>query len=311
MMFLIFLFATLALSLQKRERPDEPIRVNETCSSSIHLEWKAVAVLRSVRVTKHSAPPRIYCVINTMEAYHKTRVAAVKATWARRCDGLTFISNLTDAALPSVALNFTGDESHGNLWQKTRAMGLWLRDQPLYEDYDWVLRADDDAYVVMDNLRHYLASPEITRFQPRHHKLVLGHVFDRPQTNRWFVAGSAFVLSAAAIDAFATAVRTGKCNPSTRSSADDVEICVCLQKQYDVIPLDTRDTFGRHRFHMLSADGSATVHNWNASSSWVHSMHSYLRSGLDCCSDMSISFHYVSPVQMAEYERLLYRCRIE
>ena len=309
---MIFCFIALVLAINKRDLSTDIVRINETCSKSAHLDLKAIAVLRSIRVAHHTSPlPRIFCIINTMEAYHSTRAQAVKHTWARNCDGYTFISNVTDRLRPSVALNFSGDESHENLWQKTRAMGVWLQKQTIFKDYDWFLRADDDAFVIMDNLRYYLRSAEITRFQPRYHRLVLGHVFDQPHKNSWFVAGSAFVLSHAAAEAFAIAVQSGKCNPDARSSADDVEICVCLKKEYDVIPLDTRDTYGRHRFHMLSADGSATVHNWDAAKSWIHNMHSYVRSGLDCCSDMSISFHYVNPQQMLEYERLLYTCRLD
>lgn len=38
-------------------------------------------------------------------------------------------------------------------------------------------------------------------------------------------------------------------------------------------------------------------------------MHGSLKSGLDCCSDRSISFHYVDPKAMLEYEKVLYKCR--
>lgn len=285
----------------------EPIRLNEQCVKT-PLSEHAIAVLRSIRVIRGWPKPRIFCVVYTVSKYHTTRALAVKNTWARRCDEFVFASDKLDLSLPAINVQYDSNDTYESLWQKTRAVGVWLNNQKILERFDWVLRADDDTYVIVDNLKFFLSSPEITRFQPRYHKLLIGHVFDRSHINNWFVAGSAYVLSSAAVSNFAATVVARRCSP-TLKAAEDVQISECFKKEYNMIPLDTRDQNDKQRFHMLSADGSATLHNWNHSNSWVHDYHNTVRSGLDCCSDRSVSFHYVAPHEMEQYDKILYECR--
>jgi glycoprotein-N-acetylgalactosamine 3-beta-galactosyltransferase len=302
-----FLLACLLGISQTTLILNNSITFNNSCLEQVKLHDLDAAVLRSLRVG-NATEPRLLCIINTVEHHHQTRCQEIKRTWLRRCDSYLFLSNVTDSRMPSIRIEHPGPESHDNLWVKTRAIGVLLRRNYIYEQFDWVLRADDDSYVIIENLREYLLSEEIARFDPRYHKLILGHVFDEPTRNRWFIAGSAFVMSAAFINAFADLVRRGLCEPNTVTSADDYWLVKCMQDEYDVIPIDTRDKNGRHRFHPLSAGGIHTVHDWDPTA-WYHKSHSYIRSGLDACSDRSISFHYVS--SMIDYERILYDCRLK
>lgn len=283
------------------------VEFNDSCSFP-SLDPMTQHVLRSIHVMPTNRHPRILCVINTC-SLHKERQVSVKATWIKRCDEVFFASNHTDLSLPSVTIEHAGVESHDNLWLKTRALGAVLAKWPTIDSYDWVLRADDDTFVIMENLRYYLRSPEIARFQPRYHRLLLGHVFDAFAKHEWHIAGSAFVMSHAMIKAFGKIVEKGeKCWPTMVTSADDWWIAQCMQDEFGDIPIDTKDEHRRDRFHILHAGGVASIHAWKVDD-WYNRMHGSLKSGLDCCSDRSISFHYVNPKAMLEYEELLYRCR--
>ncbi len=60
---------------------------------------------------------------------------------------------ISDPALDSIALNVTDDVDH--LWGKTRQALEYIHENHL-NDYDWFLKADDDTYVIVENLRYML-----------------------------------------------------------------------------------------------------------------------------------------------------------
>eukprot|EP00854_Cymbomonas_tetramitiformis_P000388 gene388-720_t len=121
------------------------------------------SVARHIPVTplaaaEKSGQQRILCWVFTSEQFHQTRAVSVKHSWGSKCEHLVFISNVSDASLPSITVDIPFD-SHDNLWQKTQAAIITLH--RLYgEDYDWFVKADDDTFLLMENLRRYLQSRE-------------------------------------------------------------------------------------------------------------------------------------------------------
>ena len=82
------------------------------------------------------------------------RALAVKATWGSRCDILLFISDTNDPELPSIKVCDIQDRDH--LWCKTKRGFKYVYDL-YYDQADWFMKADDDAYYIMDNLKHFLS----------------------------------------------------------------------------------------------------------------------------------------------------------
>jgi glycoprotein-N-acetylgalactosamine 3-beta-galactosyltransferase len=60
--------------------------------------------------------PKIFCMITTTDANHETKAIHVKNTWAKRCDGLLFLSSQNNSTLPSIKI--CGEDSHDKLWCK-------------------------------------------------------------------------------------------------------------------------------------------------------------------------------------------------
>ncbi|XP_017490635.1 PREDICTED: glycoprotein-N-acetylgalactosamine 3-beta-galactosyltransferase 1-like, partial [Rhagoletis zephyria] len=96
---------------------------------------------------------RVLCWIMTMPENHLRRAVHIRNTWGRRCNKLLFMSTKEDSFLETVRLDVP--EGRDYLWHKTRAAFNYISDHHL-DDADWFLKADDDSYFIMENLRAFL-----------------------------------------------------------------------------------------------------------------------------------------------------------
>ena len=71
---------------------------------------------------------------------------------------IRFLTTKEDEELPTFVITSV-EEKYKNLWGKTRE-GFRRAYEELYEDIDWVIKADDDTYVVMENLRYLLSDQD-------------------------------------------------------------------------------------------------------------------------------------------------------
>ncbi|KAK2192618.1 hypothetical protein NP493_26g07048 [Ridgeia piscesae] len=113
----------------------------------------------------------------TSPATLETRARHVRDTWGKRCDVLLFASDCKNDRFPTI--NITVPHGRDHLAMKTSKTFDYVythhRDQA-----DWFLKADDDTYVIMENLRHML-----TPYNPQE-ALSFGHAFiTTAQFFRW------------------------------------------------------------------------------------------------------------------------------
>ncbi len=201
---------------------------------------------------------RILCWVMTSPANIQSKAKHVKATWGKRCNVLLFMSSEADDELPAIELDVP--EGRDFLWGKTREAFKYS-----YDNYknkvDWYLKADDDTFVVVENLRHLLH--DRSSVDPVYY----GRRF-KPYVSQGYMSGGAgYVLSKEAVRKF---VEIGLKDPSKcrddPGGAEDLEMGQCLQN-IGVKAGDSRDELGRETFHPFEPEhhlipGLVPKDNW-------------------------------------------------
>ena len=133
-----------------------------------------------------SSEIRILCLVMTHPANHKTKALKVFRTWGRRCTFIKFLTTQEDEELPTL-LSPTKEE-YGQIWGKTK-YGFQQAYEQYYELVDWVVKADDDTYLILENLRYMLS--EYNSSQP----IWFGCEFKVIVRDGYMSGGAGYVLS--------------------------------------------------------------------------------------------------------------------
>lgn len=267
---------------------------------------------------------RILCYILTVSKYHASRCRAVQATWGPRCDRLVFASDEDDELLGAVRIpNALHDYDH--LWDKHRKTLKFLYEK-YSSDYDWFVKADDDTFLIVENLKHFLASPMIsavTDTEPLHlgHRLVLPD-YQLSEINvpalllnqfaaeigRWIYnsGGAGYAMNKVYIERFMRAYDKPTCLPRNRKVPEDAGLAFCMAFE-GIFPTYSRDKRDMERFHLQNPSNT-----YRGLPRWVSRYHEGLGgplSGPFSISPETIGFHYITPALMEFMDAQLYSCR--
>ena len=170
------------------------------------------------------------------------------------------MSSQFDLDLPAVGLPVS--EGRDNLWTKTRAAFQYIYDHH-FDDADWFLKADDDTYVIIENLRHLLQDHDPVT------PVYFGRRFKAYVPQGYMSGGAGYVLSKEALRRFVKTSLKDKTRCPEMSgpgAAEDVELGHCLQA-VGVSVGDSRDSLGRETFHPFQPEdhlipGAVPKDNW-------------------------------------------------
>ena len=279
--------------------------------------------------------PKILCVVLTQTKNHDTRLQALIDTWGRKCDKLIAASDSTDPKLSAVKIESM--EGFWGIWDKLlQTLKMVLQNEEIRkEDYDWILKADDDTYVIMENLKSFAAniSKDVDMDEP----LIYGRTIPWPLTlfkemKNWFSAdlnkefgqrfyakipeaetlrfshgGPGYFMNWKYVESLVNAYFHTP-DAVHGEVAEDIANAMTM-RYHDVRQRGTVDVeTGRERMHPESPQTMYTNPLWLGK--MHHGIKESLGDGIECCSPTSISFHYVSDVQMRILDYQLYQCPV-
>ena len=114
-----------------------------------------------------------------------------------------------------------------------------------HQNYDWYLKADDDSFIHVDNMRTFLGAKDSNM------PVTFGYDF-KPLVEKGYHSGGGYVLSRRAFHflGYELAKQKPIC---ANSGVEDVDVARCLRKLH-VYPNKSLDEKERERFHMFSID---------------------------------------------------------
>jgi glycoprotein-N-acetylgalactosamine 3-beta-galactosyltransferase len=201
----------------------------------------------------NEAKPKILCLVITTPKYLDTRADTVYEAWAKKCLSVKFITTIPNKnssilyasqemlyknKLPLLKPEGLLKENYKSLTTK-----MFLTFIDVYKkngkDYDFFLKADDDAFIFMENLEDFLSESasgpeEETYFGYELQKFVSG--------------GAGYVLTRGTLDRLASKLIVTNMTFCRNTGLEDVDLSTCLAK-LNILPKSSLDFQNRERFH--------------------------------------------------------------
>ncbi|KAL3887671.1 hypothetical protein ACJMK2_000238 [Sinanodonta woodiana] len=258
----------------------------------------------------------IFCWILSMTSNLKDKAAAVNSTWAPRCNKYVFVISAekakpegrtvtndqqTSAYVEHDILYINSPEGYFKLIPKVKKVMQYLYEKELH-NYDWFLKADDDSYFIIENLRYLLSKHDPSK------GLYLGYALEPTVSSKsvlYMSGGAGYVFSREGIRLMVeNGYNVGACKESTEF--EDLEIGKCA-KIAGVTAVNTIDKLDRETFHpdhlkdFIPGPPKAWLNFYAKNKP---------KGGPDCCSQYSISFHRMSYQDILIFDHLLYKTNV-
>jgi hypothetical protein len=161
---LVAVFAVLSVIwgglIHQTSRPPLGPLSGISCGQDFQDSLAVIDHIKVARLNNNSKSIKVLCFIMSHSGSHPTRVAAVLETWGSKCDKLVIASNVTDPSIGAVQMQ--AEPTYENLWNKLNETVHYVWEHYGQNDeYDWFFKIDDDTFLIMENLKFFLASDPV------------------------------------------------------------------------------------------------------------------------------------------------------
>jgi len=277
--------------------------------------------------------PKILCVVLTQGSNHKTRLETVLEIWGYQCHRFIGASDIDDPT--RYAYHIKGaTEGYNGIYSKL--MYTFRQILQMNITFDWILKADDDTHVIMENLYAFLESQQQQNQQQDQTKpIVYGRTMPWPKLVEvpnlgWFRTeedeifrqkfymkfpsdtqrliyvhgGPGYIMNRRYVEMTVEAYFESKDAVKGLISEDMAQSFNMLYR--DIHPQSTYDPITRReRSHPESPRTMYENPYWlPVVQLWIQNT----AAGEGCCSPTSISYHHMTPRDMRTLDYQLFAC---
>jgi hypothetical protein len=205
---------------------------------------------------------KIFCIVITSQKRVLSKTPIVYDSWVNKCDGHKFVTIIPYIYKDQVTTDSFGAKEFKNQFEILQPPGLnydtygKLTDKMFItfkyiakkygKDYDWFLKADDDSFIFVDNLREFVNDKNSTD------PITFGYNFNKFVKHGYHSGGGSYLLSKEAVQRLGSKLDLNYTS-CFNNGIEDANVAMCL-RQVDVKPGNSTDELGRERFHPLSLD---------------------------------------------------------
>jgi hypothetical protein len=145
--------------------------------------------------------PLIFCIVLSANHRHLTSSRAIVYSWGKRCDRFYFVTRYQNTSADLLMLEKfenISDISPTTITQHTLDILLYLQRDRLASSYNWFLRASDDSYVIIPNLRRLIA--QLHRIENNRPLAYVGDVEQMYEKYQISTTGSVMLFNRKALD---------------------------------------------------------------------------------------------------------------
>jgi glycoprotein-N-acetylgalactosamine 3-beta-galactosyltransferase len=264
----------------------------------------------------------------------KNKAASVKETWAKRCNEVLFYGSFTDDKIP-VHRYSSLEPSHTSfckiLQQVIKGNNSNETSGSNHRDYNWLLIAQDNSYVILENVRKLVAPLDYSQ------KYNLGRPVKQHSLPVFNSLDSVILLSRGSVEFIINKffLNSSSCQKGSfyfenvnqtveMSRSFEVSLSIMLDPKLfisndetnsssgnSILSVsDTRDNQNRSRFLPFNPQMHLIPDSISVFSPFHR--HNLLPSGegMSCCSDSAITFGQLSPARMLLMEYFLYHLTV-
>ena len=199
---------------------------------------------------------KIFCIVVTYKQNFHTKAKSVLDTWGKECDKLFFIARMSttehafesteyNEPLPILEPRGRYNDSYDLLTIKMFSTFSDLYNR--YDNYDWYLKADDDTYIFMQNLRNFLSNKKPD--EPITYGCNLKYN-DRRINVSYQSGGAGYVLSREALKRIGRKLSLNS-DSCFDTEVEDIDVAECYSDVGVRLGV-SKDEFDKERFHPFS-----------------------------------------------------------